>query len=181
MVEERAAAEAIWQQTQPTSLLEKLVDYLQNKTLDHHITTRILKGVMFGIKYADKQYPMTKEQKYDDIKNSIRLCQLFEMVREREEFRYIAIGTGLIHDNPDTHDDEFVICDLTTTQPRNSKKMSSVTKAFREIRQQFQTTMENFTEVTVGNAMRSESERTKARREDLQRRKRGNKGGNYSP
>lgn len=163
IIEQRAEAEEIWRLKKPKNELWKLAYYIQGKTIDDHLVRRVVQGVMFGLKYGAKYYPQTNEEKYLDGRGGNRLATLLGKLREDPQFGFISIGTELIHENPDTGDFEFIICDLTTMNASDRKqiKPNETAEKWQQIRQKSEATHVDRTTKTIDNSMKSKPEREK--------------------
>jgi len=177
ILEERAKAEEIWKWKESKTKPQKLADYLKGKKIADHITTRIMRGVLYGLKYGMSVYPKTPEEKYFDARGLNLLRQLISKIRRDPEFRWFSVATEVPNENPDTRDLEYVCYDFAAEQGRKTKKTKELA-IWEANRQQILDTMLETKVETVDRALLPELERRRLEKEENKRRKRRNGDGN---
>jgi len=165
VIEAKADADAIFNNTGAGSVTEKIIDFLKDKRISDHITYRILRGALFGLRYGAKCYPETNEEKFLDWTGMNNLRAAISNARRDRRYGYVSIGSGLFHENPDTKDVEPVLCNMTL-------ESKIVVETWRKSRKQVENTLKEGTELTYKNAYRSTAERQKLARQEYERRQR---------
>jgi hypothetical protein len=177
VLEERAKALVIWTREKSKTKKQKCVDYLRGKTRDHHITERILRGVIYGPKYGMDYYPKKPEQKYADLMGMIRTSHLISEIRRDPRFRWFSIATEIVHENPDIRDLEYVVYDFTAERGKKVKKTPPLIE-WESNRREVEDTKTHITSETVERAMLPELERRQRERDDKDTRGRNDNNSN---
>jgi hypothetical protein len=174
ILEERAKAFQIWKRENSKTISQKIVDYLKGKKISHHITERILRGVVFGPKYNSMSlFPKTPEQKYFDVIGQIRISKLISSIRRNPKFKWFSISTEIASLNPDTQDLEYVIYDFAAEQGRKINRAESLVE-WETNRREIEDTKAEITTETIERALTPEAERRRLEREEKDRRTNNN-------
>lgn len=177
ILEERSKALVIWKREKSKTKQQKAVDYLRGKTREHHITERMLRGIIYGPKYGMDYYPKNPVQKYADLIGMIRTSHLISEIRRSPRFRWFSISTEIVHENPDTRDLEYVVYDFAAEQGRKLKKTMPLAE-WETNRREVEETKTHITTETVERAMLPELERRQRERDDKDTRGRNDNNSN---
>lgn len=178
IIEERAKAQEIWERKGSKTKRDKLIHYMEGKRIADHITSRILRGVVYGLKYGMSLYPKNPEEKYFDLLGTWSLSHLISRIRRNPDFDWFSIATEVRSENPDTKDLEYVCYDFRAEQEAQGKRR--ITKEHVELttwktnRQEIEDTKVAITDETVARAILTPEEYRK--RKEEYRRKRNNIG-----
>jgi hypothetical protein len=173
ILEERAKAFAIWKRENSKTISQKIVDYLKGKKISHHITERILRGVIFGPKYGMTLFPKNPQEKYFDVIGQIRMSHLISSIRLNPKFKWVSVSTEIASPNPDTQDLEYVIFDFAAEQGRKINRTESLTE-WEVNRREIEDTKAEITTETIERALTPEPERRRLEREEKDRRTNNN-------
>ena len=169
-MEERANALDKWDtmEIKPINDEERVIRFLKKRTRAEHITNRVLKYVLWGMKYGIRFYPRSKEDKWDDRLGSSRLTGVIGKIREKKQYAHFSLISEILHENPQTKDMEFVIFDGITekTSKKKERRPPEIIAEWQENRERLQATINKRTQNTVDNAMRSEVEIEQLERQD---------------
>ena len=168
-LEEVSSAEEKYSWSKAKTLEQKFVDYLQGKTRNDHITTRLLKSVIFKFKYGAFYYPKTEQEKYQDSVGLGQIYQFTYLARHKKKYKYLSLGNEILHKNPDTGDLEYVLVDFNAERSKNSRKKSQVLLEWETNRSEITNTMIETIKETVERAQLSATEIERLKREEQER------------
>lgn len=175
VMEEKARATEIWGWTYPRNNMERYADYIRYTKIDHHVTPRIAKGVIFGYKYGTFDYPKTKEEKWDDKVGLGRIYAMNHYIRDDDEnFPYLSIGTEILHEDPDTKDKDYPIFNFNaerTNKKKISVKEMQLLTEWENLRNELNDSRTDITEKTVKRAKLTDEELRTLEREAMERRR----------
>jgi hypothetical protein len=151
--------------------------------MEDHIVSRIACGVLWPDAFIQGRYPLNGNEANQDKMARSNLAGLIAWVRIDPRCRHVAIITDMLHLDPDTGDKDNVIFEGRTEKKTDKKETirnldaNDVRVGWVERREARGVALEQRTQQTIDNFLRSEVDNNILERQEQDRRRRRPRGG----